>query len=136
MKRTLYDSEYDRVRRKAGFDKPRYEFPDEQEERESEARVEEMSADFRRRMAAVAAEEARVTGERLAAQNKRTSEYSAIVIRREYAALGLTPPEPLVSLALLRRLGWTLEEFVIGGETRWALTKPVTAAPTRRQSEC
>jgi hypothetical protein len=127
VKRTRYDSEYDRVRREAGFDKPQYEFPEEQEEVESVGRVRQMQQDFAERAEAMRAAEAEKSRQMSAELDARRAEFSDRVIRREYAALGIVPPTPLVSLSLLRLMGWSVEQ--IGDE--FVLVKP--PAPPRRE---
>jgi hypothetical protein len=137
VKRSLYDSEYERIRREAGMrdSRPQPEFLDEEElkleEQRTAARVNEINDDFRARMAALGEAERQKIAAAQASLDAWRKEFNERVIKREYTQLGLMPPEPLVSLSLLRKLGWTVQ--FVGDET--VLVRPESWAPTRRQSE-
>ncbi len=129
MKRTLFDAEYDRVREQAGYTKPRYEFPEPEQPdaggRVSAERVAAAAADFRERMEALSRHEAEKAAETAAKLKERALETSRRILAREYAAYGLAPPEPPVSLGLLLSMGWKLERVSMLGEDRYELLRPV-----------
>jgi len=131
MKRGRHDSDYDEVRRRAGYTRPQPEFPDEEEDRAVAARVMQKSEEFKARMAEIDKQDAQRNGEMAARLEARSKEISRRIIVREYAALGVAPPEPLVSLALLRKIGWHIEE--VGG--RNVLVGPSSGAPARKTRE-
>ena len=110
MKRTRFDSDYDEIRRAAGFAKPAYEFPDVEEEKLSAERVEAMNADFKERMQALADAERTSDATKRAEFDAWRRDYNIRVIKRQYTDLGLMPPEPLVSLSLLLQFGWKVEQ--------------------------
>jgi hypothetical protein len=126
VRHSRFDSEYDRVRREAGFAKPKYEFPEEDEPDQkgqvTSDRVKAMNEDFQHRMSELANHERQKTAEADANHARRRREFDEKVIRREYEALGLKPPEPLVSLSLLRSMGWRVDVTEFGGESRAELT--------------
>ena len=141
MKRSLYDSEYEKVRREAGLKnngRLRPEFPDDFDPIAPPLRA--MPADivhdeeFKQRMDARSAHETEQAAKRRVESERYTREVNARMARREYEVLGLTPPEPFVSLALLKSLGWKVEHFEIGGQERWELMRPASV-PAPRQSE-
>lgn len=112
MKHGRHDSEYDRVRRGAGYDRPKLEFPDEKDEIDLQARIDAGLSDFRKRMADLEQQDA----ERSAQMARRAAESSAEINRRmilrDYERQGLQRPEgTLVSLPLLMKLGWRIEEI-------------------------
>jgi hypothetical protein len=108
MKRDGLESDYDKIRRRAGMPgKPFQEFPDEEV---SMRRVEAAHDDFKRNMAELNEREDR---EREAI-NARKIEFSLETNERlrvaEYRAAGLEP-QPGVSLSMLMMLGWTVQEI-------------------------
>lgn len=113
MKRSAYDSEYDRVRQKAGYARPRPDFPDEREEHSAAARVAVKNAEFQKRMADLGAQEAQRTVELEVLLAERSKEISRRMILREYEKEGLQPPAVgvLVSMPLLLKLGWQIGEL-------------------------
>jgi ElaB/YqjD/DUF883 family membrane-anchored ribosome-binding protein len=133
MKRGLYDSEYDRIRHAAGYMRPRFEFPDDTEEKLSADRVEQMRRDFRERMNEVE----RAERDRAAAVQQRHKEHretvDRLIMENEYKRIGLTPPNPLCSLGFLLSVGWRIEQI---GD-RNVLTRPgsETQRKTREQWE-
>jgi hypothetical protein len=135
MKRSLYDSEYDRIRKAAGYTAPRYEFPDEEGEtaaaRRTADRINELNDDFRARMAALGEMERQKIAAAQASLDAWRKEHNERQIKREYEQLGLIPPEPLVSLSMLYHLGWTVQ--MVGNEN--VLVRPLHAAPRRREEE-
>jgi hypothetical protein len=133
MKRTLYDSEYDRIRKAAGLARPQYEF-DEFEGREAPPsfRVDELNDDFKQRMAERSEHEKQKEAAAKANHDAWHKGVNDRMIRREYESLGITPPEPLVSLSMLRKIGWTIEQI---GD-RNVLMRPLGLQPLRSQEEC
>jgi hypothetical protein len=117
MKRGRHDSAYDEVRRDAGYTRPQFEFPDEQEEEATRQRVAKKHAEFKERMAALDAQEAQRTVELEARLAERSKEIGRRMIMREYERAGVRPPVGiLVSLPLLIKLGWQLQGDVDGGK--------------------
>ena len=140
MKRSLYDSEYERVRREAGLKNGghlRPEFPEDDDPAPPRAATTAIVHDpeFKERMAASAAQEAERRAQAKAEGDRYSREVNARMARREYEVLGLTPPEPFVSLALLKSLGWKVEHFEIGGQERWELIRPASVPAPRQRSE-
>lgn len=131
MKRGRHDSEYDKIRRAAGYVKPRHEFPDDEEERAAAARVEELNQDFKDRMAELRNAETAQEAERLRKHAERRASVDRAIMLDEYKRLDLTPPEPLCSLGLLLQMGWKIEP---GADGRNVLTRP-PAAPKRKTRE-
>lgn len=111
MKRDRFSTDYDKVRERAGWNRPQYDFPDDAERRRVASRVAELNDDFKKRMAEIS----KVDEVRIAEIAKRQAETSAAVNRRmmirEWMAAGLEPPEPLYSLSLAFSLGCTIEEI-------------------------
>jgi hypothetical protein len=105
MKRSRHDSEYEKVRRS----RPRPEFPDDRPDPAAPARVKEMFEEVKERLAEGNAAEERAERARAEEHTKRSKAFTLELIRREYDRLGITPPEPLVSLALLETIGWRIE---------------------------
>jgi hypothetical protein len=140
MKRTRYDSEYERVKREtaakqrgaaapapAAPAEPRRASPRQEECQ----RVQAIADDIRERHEALEAE----IRERERASSTSTVEsaraFNERVMRAEYAARGVTPPAgALVSLDLLLSIGWTITE-VMG---RPELIRPAPE-PERRPRE-
>jgi hypothetical protein len=140
VKRSLYDSEYDRVRREAGMKnngRLRPEFPEDEETEAPRAARTEIVHDqeFKDRMAAAAVHQAERRAKDKAEGDRYSREMNERIARREYEVLGLTPPDPLISLALLKSLGWRVEHFGIGGQERWELIRPASAPAPRSGSE-
>lgn len=130
MKRTRYDTEYDRVREAAGLTRPQYDFPDEEaEERDRaarQARIDAGMVEMRERMAKNEAVETEAQRRAAAEMDANRVRWNERIKRQEFERLGLTPPEPLVSLALMISLGWRVEK-VTGpeGVERMELLHPV-----------
>jgi hypothetical protein len=113
MKRTSYDSEYDKVRRAAApraapQPKPmdRVMTPREADRAQVQDIIDEMHA----------REQEREEAERVARQErnvedaKRSAEFNRRAILREYSERGLAPPYPLVALETLLFCGWKIVE--------------------------
>lgn len=117
MKRTRYDSEYERVRRSAGLPYATYDLPEEPDASGQMApdRVEAALGDFKQRMGALEAQDAAAAAERKAKADALTARANATVLIHEYAAQGIHPPltdgrgVPTVSLAMLLQIGWTIQ---------------------------
>lgn len=133
MKRGRHDSAYDRVRREAGLGgRPAPEFPDEEEERATAARIAKSNEEFKARMAELDRQElaGRVDAEQRHADRRR--EIDRRILLAEYGRLGLTPPcDTLVSLPLLIKLGWHIEQV----DGRNVLVRPQASAPGRKTRE-
>lgn len=134
MKRSLYDAEYDKVRREAdvkltpnqrankwpGFDQSP-EFPEPGKPPVDLARVDRAHADFKARMSALEASHAKAAAEASARSTTHTLASNKLVMVREYQQCGVSPPFvddkglPRYSLAFLLKMGWTIEELG-GGE--------------------
>jgi hypothetical protein len=127
MKHTRYDSEYDKVRKRSGLAKPEFDFDDLQPAKPRAAPVDE---DYQKRMAERVAIETAQAAERRAEMDSWRAKANREAIMREYNDLGLTPPEPLVSLSLLESIGWKVEKY---GD-RWELIRPEWADKQRRKS--
>jgi hypothetical protein len=134
MKRSLFDSEYDRVRRDAGLARPRYErpeFPDEAAEAQAE-RVAAGLADFHARMAELKAAEQQHVVDVDRKHNERRAMIDERMRLREFTDLGLTPPEgSKCSLGLLLQIGWRVEQ--VGDKA--ILTRPNWISPKRESGE-
>jgi hypothetical protein len=141
MKRGQHDSYYDRVRKRAGWTKPRYDFPDQAEvDREGylvAERVADMASDFHARMDELNAAELRELKE----QNIRAVEHSMranrLCMAMEYRSAGVKPiltdgdGNPTVSLSLALLLGWRIEQI---GD-RNVLTAPASAPRKTRKED-
>ena len=135
MKRTRYDSEYDKVKRSNA---PRPAQPAPQPERPKTPREVERAnvqamvddLDARNREIEVAERDrARQASEESAHRSREFNERS---IRNEYAVRGLKPPVgTLVSLSTLLFTGWTIGE----NEDQRAVLIPPAAAPPRKRRE-
>lgn len=116
MKRSRYDADYDRVRRKPP---PQAEFPEAGDDdlfaRERAARVAASNADFRERMAQLAAHEREQEAERKARADATTKRANHLALMQEYRQAGVAPPilnddgTPSLSLSMLLQLGWSIE---------------------------
>lgn len=124
MKRTRYDSEYDKIRDRTGLSRPQVEFPEQED-----APADVVTEDFRRRMDERAAIEATQAAERKADLEKWRASANRDMVAREYLDYGLTPPDPLVSLSLLQSIGWKLEQY---GD-RWELIPARASVPTSKE---
>jgi hypothetical protein len=137
MKRGRHDSEYDKIRQRAGFARPQYEFDeiDPKAMFESE-RVEAARADFHQRMAELNAREAEQDAARKALADDTSRRGNLIVLVGEYARAGVKPPfvnergEPTVSLSMLKMQGWEITEFA-GQRT---LLRPASAGGYARRT--
>ena len=141
MKRSLFDSEYERVRRQAGLNQPRLEFdmddPDVNGERVAD-RVTRAHEDFKQRMAELDAVNVKQAAERKVAADQRSMEANRIQLLGEYEAAGVYPPftddsgKPTISLSLLKRLGWRIESF---GSDGYSLVPPGWRAPIMQRQD-
>lgn len=141
MKRSLFDSEYDRVRRQSGLNQPRPEFdmdePDAHGERVAD-RVTRAHEDFKQRMAELDVVNVKHAAERKVAADQRSMEANRIQLLGEYEAAGIYPPftddsgKPTISLSLLKRLGWRIENFGSDGNS---LVPPGWRAPIQQTGE-
>jgi hypothetical protein len=134
MKYGRHDSEYDKIRQRAGYARPRYEFDeiDPNGMFESE-RVEAARADFHQRMAELDAFEAKKKEE----SEKRHAEFRLRVDRAimlaEYQRFGLTPmSDNPCSLSLLLKLGWTIEQV---GDKNVLVRPPLQKTRKQREDE-
>lgn len=138
MKRSLFDSEYERVRRQVGRNQPRPEFdmdePDSNGERVAD-RVRTSHEDFKRRMAELDAVSVKQQAERKARADKFSCEANRVQLLAEYESAGVHPPftdddgKPTISLSLLKRMGWRIENF---GNDGYSLVPPGWQAPLRQ----
>lgn len=125
MKRGLHDSEYEKIRRAAGYGKPQYEFPEiDTEAMFAAERVEAARQDFHNRMDELNRAEAKKAAEVEARHAEFRLKVDRAILLSEYQRLGLEPLEPLISLHLALKLGWSIEQ--ING-------KNVLARPTAQQ---
>lgn len=141
MKRTRYDSEYERVRREAGIGgAAQPEFPDEPDahgQKDSD-RVARAHDDFKKRMGAVGAQDAAAAAERKARADDLTARANASVLILEYAAQRVRPPltdghgVPTVSLPMLLQLGWTIQRV---GDGLAVLLRPEPEQPRKRRED-
>ncbi len=135
MKRTAYDSEYDRIRREAGYAKPQYEFPDE-ETKPDIARVQAAHEDFKARIAELRKVEEAGAAIRKVRADELSHRANLSVLFDEYRRAGVSAPFvtadgiPTVSLSLLISLGWSIQNLGIEGAT---LVSPMEWQPTLRQ---
>jgi hypothetical protein len=106
MKRSLYDSEYERVRRQAGMTQP--EFPEPREVEIGTPRV--LDEDFRQRMAVNAEHEAKKAAERKVHADALSMRANELVRLKEYERAGVDPLPGGVSLALALHMGWKIEQ--------------------------
>lgn len=117
MKRSLYDGEYHRVsdRAKLKSDMRRnVEFPDDDPENRDKASAEHVRRTADEAMERLSGEsdaERKRRAEIAASLDARSAEFNERMIKREFTALGLDPPQPLVSLGLLKQMGWTIQEI-------------------------
>lgn len=110
MKRTRYDSEYDKVR-KSTFSKLRPEFP-EDDEPKNKAAMNQISEDFKRRLAAGADAGAEATAKRKIEADAFTARANETARLRQFAIAGVSPPPgSKVSLSLLLSIGWTIHQY-------------------------
>lgn len=127
MRRDLYTSEYERVRRRAGLGRTEFFDPDEPPTPAERAAVEAMRADAAARLQedALAAVERRAAAQAsLDALRRRTNER---LMRAGWERYGLAPPDPLCSLELMLSVGWRLRCYTLNGADRWELEPPVRA---------
>jgi hypothetical protein len=141
LKRSLYDSEYERVRREAGVGaRSRPDFLDDDEETRISERVDAKLQDFRERMAELRVAETTAEARRQVDADARRKVWHRRAVIGEYQRAGLTPPiiggdgMPAVSLSLLLSLGWQVREMLqVTGGTRLELLKPIAPKPVQRR---
>ena len=116
MKRTAYDSEYDRIRRQSGMSRPRPEFDIDDEPSVADlGRVARAHEDFKRRMAELTAIETKQRAETKARADEFSMAANRAHVLGEYLGRGVEPPftdeqgNPTVSLSLLMQMGWRIE---------------------------
>jgi hypothetical protein len=135
MKRGQHDSEYDRVRKRAGYDKPIYDFPDDQRAAETAQRVNEMFEDFRARIEEANAYERQKSDEQKARAVELSMRANRLCMLNEYRAAGVDPPRidehgfPAFSLSLAFLMGWRIEHI---GDRNVLVASP---AKTQRKRE-
>ena len=134
MKRSLFDAEYEKVRRRTAA-RPRPEFPEAGIDFEQPDRVEAARLDFHRRMEALRAHEAVIDAERKALAADTTARANRLLLLTEYERAGVRPPYvnddnvPTISLSLLLQRGWKIEE--VNGER--TLIQPPQPSPHKRK---
>lgn len=130
MKRNRHDGDYDRVRREAGYAKPKFEFSDEDDEQAKRDRIAKMNAEFKERMAVLDGQDKQRAAEAEARLAARSKEISLRMIAREFEREGVKPPIDgiTVSLPLLLKLGWRIGEF--DGEK--VLVRPASSGNRRK----
>ena len=115
MKRTAYDSEYDRIRRQSGMSQPRPEFDIDEPTVRALNRVVEAHEDFKRRMADLMAIETKQRAEAKARADEFSIDANRAHVMGEYIGRGVEPPftddqgRPTVSLSLLMQMGWRID---------------------------
>jgi hypothetical protein len=135
MKRSPYDSEYDRIRREAGYAKPQYEFSDE-DPKPDIARVQAAHEDFKARMAELCKVEEAGAAIRKARSDELSHRANLSVLFDEYHRAGVSAPSvtadgiPTVSLSLLISLGWSIQNYGIEGAT---LVPPIGWKPLGKE---
>ena len=128
MKRSLYNSEYERVRREAGLD--RAEFPEFAAAPPpiDEARVKDAHEDFKQRMVELDTWETKRAAEAAARADAFTRHNNERVRLAEFARASLAPPAGTqTSLELLLWMGWKIEE----ADGQRVLVRPV---PMKRKT--
>jgi hypothetical protein len=141
MKRSLFDSEYERIRRESGLARKQPEFPEDDERAPqapiSSERVAAALDDFHERMGARTAHETEEAERRKAEYDQNAARWNGRLRLQEYQRAGVTPPTvdfdgwPTVSLPMLLRLGWSIER--VGGEA--VLARPASRpAPAPRKT--
>ena len=115
MKRTAYDSEYDRVRRQSGMSRLRPEFDVDEPGVADPGRVARAHEDFKRHMAELTAIETKQRAETKARADEFSMAANRAHVLGEYLGRGVEPPftdeqgNPTVSLSLLMQMGWRIE---------------------------
>jgi hypothetical protein len=127
LKRGLHDSEYERVRRKAGMDRP--EFPEDEPDRDGRLAADRVAEKARETMAILIDRQNQDENERRAKAaadmdgvRRRTNER---LMRESWKRYGLEQPSPQASLELYISIGWRLEHTAEG----WKLFQPVGFVP-------
>lgn len=111
MKRSLYDTEYERVRREAGLDRAEFPEPAAASPPIDEVRVKAAHEDFKQRMAELDAWETKRAAEAAARTDAFTRHNNERVRLAEFARASLVPPVGTqTSLELLLWMGWKIEE--------------------------
>lgn len=137
MKHGRHASDYDKVRKSAGFAAPRYqapapEFPEPDataERSESRARVQGMDDDFKARMTTLSEHETAQQEARKKEADVRTARANLSVMTAEYRNARVVPPftdangHPKFSLHFLFRMGWSIQ--MVGSEN--VLVSPIAA---------
>ncbi len=137
MKRTRYDSEYERVRRESGVGRAEFPEPIDFSKPVDLGRVEAAHDDFKERMASFAARDSAEAAKRRASADELSRRANEAILAREYRELGLTPPfvdgagAPSVSLSMLLSLGWTVGKGEAGGNV--LVRPPAAPAETKEQ---
>lgn len=141
MKRTRYDSEYDKVRAAAGMDRFAPEFPEvdrpaPQPQYRSRVRIDAALEEYRQQMATKEAQEAERRAETKAKLDKISLETSDLLRAAEYRAAGLSIPvingvQTKASLGLLFSFGWSVQ-FVDGVRE---LVLPSAQKPRKRRED-
>lgn len=115
MKHGRHSSEYDKVRRAAGLDRPRYQPPAPEFPDDDAPPPPVFDDDFRARMADHAEQEKVRLAEAKAAADALTHRSNSRVKWSEYDRAGVEPPqldengEPRYSLSFLLKMGWRVE---------------------------
>jgi hypothetical protein len=134
MKRTRYDSEYERVRREAGVGQ--FPEPIDFSKPVDLGRVEAAHDDFKERMAAFAARDAEEAAKRKASADELSRRANASALAGEYRTFGLAPPlaggdgAPRVSLSMLLSIGWTIAKVEGAGNV---LVRPPPAVKETKE---
>lgn len=137
MKHGRHASDYDKVRKTAGFANPKYqapapEFPEDaaaDERSASRARVQEMDDDFKARMKSLSAQEIAQQEARKKEADALTARANLSVMSTEYRNARVVPPytdangHPKFSLHFLFRMGWSIQ--MVGSEN--VLVSPIAA---------
>jgi hypothetical protein len=135
MKRTRYDSEYERIRREAGLAKPQYDFPDDDPAKLPQLdteRVKTAHADFKARMEVRTQYEIEQAAKRKVEADELSARANESLRLAEFDLYGVEPPDGMrVSLPLLISLGWTIEEV----EGQKVLVRPQPSKQPRSRRE-
>lgn len=130
MKRDRFAGDYDKIRRDAGYARPRYDLDDPEEpDLEREGTLQE---GFRERAEQLRQAEAAEEAKKQASKTAFTLETNERMRLRQFELAGVEPPAGFkCSLSLLLSMGWSIGEV----KGKKVLVRPFAPAPRKEEDD-